>query len=146
MRPARKALCLLGIAFGCAVATATTPSSADPARLIQPIVRAPSPIARDVSAWRSQVGATSIYIPPTFVANRNGTYDVMIHFHGASVLQEQNIERAGLNVVVASVNLGVSSGTYENSFRAMNSLEHLLDTVDREVQKSGRAPNTRTGR
>ena len=97
-------------------------------------------------AYRSRVGpGAELYLAPGFQP-RFGGYDVMFHFHGVSRLQEQNIERAGLNVAVVSINLGAGTDPYENAFRAPEQFERLLADTLAEIEKSGRAPGAKMRR
>lgn len=79
-----------------------------------------------------------LYLPPTFAVRRGG-YDLLIHFHGESRWQEQNIERAKLDVAVVSVNLGMGTDSYANPFRSPDAFDRLLATIQAGVAKSGRA-------
>jgi hypothetical protein len=89
--------------------------------------------------YRAHVGRTDIYIPTTFTVEK-GAYDLVVHFHGLSAAQESNTERSHLNAVVASVNVGVGSGPYENTFKEKWSFPNLLKVIDKQVKKSGRVP------
>jgi len=96
-------------------------------------------------AYRAHFGHADLYIP-TFFHAANGTYDVIVHFHGMHDAQDTNIERAKVNAVVVSINHGMGSGPYEDAFRDPSALTRILNAVDRHVDKSGRAPGARTGR
>jgi hypothetical protein len=86
-----------------------------------------------------------LYLPPTFTPKR-GAYDLLVHFHGESRLQEQNIERAKLDVAVVSVNLGLGTDSYANAFRSADAFDRLLSTILAGVAKSGRAEGASVGR
>lgn len=97
-------------------------------------------------AFRSRVGpGAELYLAPSF-RPRFGGYDLMFHFHGVGKLQEANIERAGLNVAVVSVNLGAGTDPYANAFRSPESFERLLADTQAEIEKSGRAPGAKLRR
>jgi hypothetical protein len=96
--------------------------------------------------YRAHIGRTDLYIP-TFFTPQNGTYDLIVHFHGLSAAQESNVERARVNAVVATVNVGVGSGPYENVFKEKWSFPNLLKVIDKQVKKSGKvARNAKLGR
>jgi hypothetical protein len=61
-------------------------------------------------------------------------------------LQEDNFERAHVNAVVVSVNLGVASDAYSDAFRAPGSFDALLAQTQRALDKTGRAPGAHVGR
>ena len=90
-------------------------------------------------------GHADLYVP-SFFQPVGGTYDLVVHFHGMPSLQQENFERAHLNAVVVSVNLGTASDAYSNAFRAPGSFDALLAQTQRVLDKTGRAPGARLGR
>ncbi len=94
---------------------------------------------------RVRVGSGDLYVP-TFFHAVDGAYDLVVHFHGMSWLQEDNVERAQVNAVVVSVNLGVASDAYSNAFRAPGSFDALLAQTHRALDRTGRAPGAHVGR
>jgi hypothetical protein len=95
--------------------------------------------------YRAHFGRTDLYIP-TFFHPEGGKYDLIVHFHGLSAAQESNVERAHVNAIVATINLGVGSGPYENAFRDGWTFPHLLKLLGKEIAKSGRADGAQLGR
>ena len=96
-------------------------------------------------AYRAHFGHCDLYIPTFFHASA-GSYDVIVHFHGMHDAQVSNVERAHVNAVVVSVNLGIGSGPYEDAFKSPAAFTRILNAVDQHVDKSGRAPGARLGR
>jgi hypothetical protein len=113
------------------------------------VVRAAAPIERPDTATTEPVhvrfGYADLYVP-TFFHAVDGTYDLVVHFHGMASLQEDNFEKAHINAVVVSVNLGTASDSYANTFRAPGSFDALLAQTQRVLDKTGRAPGARLGR
>ncbi len=95
--------------------------------------------------YRTHFGHTDLYIP-TFFQPVSGKYDLIVHFHGLSAAQESNVERARVNAVVVSINVGVGSGPYESAFKEAWSFNNLLNVIDRAVARSGRARGAKVGR
>jgi len=95
--------------------------------------------------WRTHFGRTDVYIP-TFFEPKNGSYDLIVHFHGLAAAQESNVERSGVNAVIASVNLGIGSGPYEDAFKDGWTFPHLVKVIEKAVAKSGRANGAHLGR
>jgi hypothetical protein len=95
--------------------------------------------------YRAHFGRTDLYIP-TFFHPEGGKYDLIVHFHGLAAAQESNVERAHVNAIVATINLGVGSGPYENAFRDGWTFPHLLKVLGKEIAKSGRAEGAHLGR
>jgi hypothetical protein len=118
------------------------PSSAQEA-VVRAGDRAADALAGD--ATRVRIGSGELYVP-TFFHVEDGAYDLVVHFHGMASLQEDNFERARVNAVVVSVNLGVASDAYANAFRAPGSFDALLAQTQRALDKTGRAPGAHLGR
>jgi hypothetical protein len=95
--------------------------------------------------WRTHFGRTDVYIP-TFFEPKNGTYDLIIHFHGLAAAQEANVERSGVNAAVASINIGVGSGPYEAAFKNAWVFPHLVTVIEKAIARSGRAHGAHLGR
>ena len=96
-------------------------------------------------AYRAHFGHCDMYVP-TFFHPVQGAYDVIVHFHGLHEAQESNVERAHVNAVIVSVNLGMGSGPYEQAFKDPGAFPRVLANVERNVAKSGRAPGAHVGR
>ena len=98
-----------------------------------------------LEAPRVKFGHADLYVP-TFFQPTDGTYDLAVHFHGIPSLQEDSFERAHVNAVVVSVNLGIASDAYSNAFRAPGSFDQLLQQTQRALDHTGRAPGATLGR
>jgi len=117
---------------------ATTKIGGDPAVPREAVVETPKQL-ETATAFRAKLGhGAELFIPPWFTPRRGG-YDLIIHFHGLSKLQEANIERAQLNVAVVSVNLGAGTDPYSSAFQKPESFERLLADAEVEIDRSGRA-------
>jgi hypothetical protein len=139
------ALTLLG-ALGTAVVARADSTSMRPAAAQQAVVHvgaAVAAVAQEPS--RVKFGHADLYVPSVFQPIA-GTYDLVVHFHGIPSLQEDNFERAGINAVVVSVNLGLASDAYSGAYRAPGSFDLLLAQAQRALDKTGRAPGARLGR
>lgn len=118
-----------------------------PAAAQEAVVRAGDHAAEQarLEASRVKFGHADLYVP-TFFQPVNGTYDLVVHFHGIPALQEESFERAHVNAVVVSVNLGIASDAYSNAFRVRGSFDRLLEQTQRALDRTGRAPGARLGR
>jgi hypothetical protein len=94
---------------------------------------------------RVKFGHADLYVP-TFFHPVAGKYDLVVHFHGIPSLQEDNFERAHVNAIVVSVNMGIASDAYSAAYRAPGSFDALLDQTQRALDKTGRAPGATVGR
>lgn len=76
------------------------------------------------------------------MTTRKGRYDLIVHFHGEGRFQEKNVENAHLNVAVVSINLGLGTDPYSNTFKNPEVFQRVLADVQSEVEKDGRAGTT----
>jgi hypothetical protein len=134
------------------VPLAATTAHADPAApraqaAQEAVVRASDRAADRLAPPPARVhfGWSDLYVP-AFFRPVNGTYDLIVHFHGIPQLQEENIDRTHINAVVVSVNMGISSGAYANAFARRAMLDALLAETQRVLDKTGRAPGAHLGR
>ena len=133
---------MLGVLVATGLARGESPSTRSAAAQ-EAVVRAGGHILDEAS--RVKFGHADLYVP-TFFRPVAGTYDLVVHFHGIPVLQEENFERAHLNAIVVSVNLGTASDAYSNAFRAPGSFDALLEQTQRALDRTGRAPGATLGR
>ncbi len=77
-----------------------------------------------------------LYVPDTF-SSTDGTYDLYLHFHGNVRVVRESAEYAGLNAIVAVVNLGTNSAPYLDGYAVPGSYEELLASIDRAVIARG---------
>jgi hypothetical protein len=75
-------------------------------------------------------------IPATF-SSEDGAYDLVVHFHGEASLVAESLAYAGLNGVVAVVNLGVGSAAYEEQFAMPWALPQILEQTQAALEKRG---------
>jgi hypothetical protein len=144
--PVLPALTLLGALATAGHAGADSPMG-HPGAAQEAVVRAADHAADQarLEASRVKFGHADLYVP-TFFQPADGTYDLVIHFHGIPSLQETSFERAHVNAVVVSVNLGIASDAYSNAFRAPGSFDLLLQQTQRALDRTGRAPGAMLGR
>jgi len=62
-----------------------------------------------------------------------GSFDLVVHFHGAAWLPQQAVAELDDGTVAAVVNLGAGSGAYERAFADPSPFDSLLAGVSREV-------------
>lgn len=79
-----------------------------------------------------------LFVPKSF-SSEDGTYDLYLHFHGNTRVVLESAEVAGLNALVAVVNLGVNSAPYLDEYAVPGSFEGLLESIDRAAAERGLA-------
>lgn len=94
-------------------------------------------------AYWGHIPGGIVYLPTTF-NSEDGAYDLFLHFHGNVKVINESAEVAGLNAVVAIVNLGINSAPYTDAYAVPGTYESLLGSVNRAVAEKGlRDPHIR---
>ena len=102
-------------------------------------VESQSPLSPENKAARrargSRVGTSKgpLYIPSDLTTH-DGTFDVVIHFHGAPETVEPRYDDAGLNAVLYTLNLGIGSGAYETMFQDAKALDRTIAEIETVVR------------
>ncbi len=65
---------------------------------------------------------------------KNGSFDVMIHFHGHEALRKEWV-KAEDGAVLVGIDLGIGSGAYEGAFANPDAFKDLVESVEKEVAK-----------
>lgn len=141
------------------VTTATTtaeepaPSAADvvpaPSASVVPVAAAPSssetrsayeappPEAGGKRHWGYAKFPGGVLMVPWSYTADDGTYDLLIHFHGQPRIVRESVERADLNALVAVVNLGEGSVRYKRPYRFRPLYLELLHQIDLAASRRG---------
>ena len=98
-----------------------------------PHLRADAHMNRAGHGW---VNGGVVFVPKTF-SSEDGAYDLYLHFHGNTGVVLESAEYAGLNAIVAVVNVGVNSAPYLQAYEAPGSYERTLAEVARVVAERG---------
>ena len=98
-------------------------------RSLQVVVPPPPPV-RELPRWDGHVWVRpgKLYMPPSF-APKEGTFDLILHFHGDGDLVHQSVFSTKLNALVHVTNLGTGSGPYESRFAVPGALDDLLKRI-----------------
>jgi hypothetical protein len=130
----------LAIAFAGSAAQAQSPPPAPP-----PAAQNPSPMAEETRAherlaqrelggmMRSFTGPAGRAVEMRIPGRVRETFDLVIHFHGASWLAHQAVVAADSRAVAAVLNLGAGSGAYARPFADAAAFDSLLAGMAREV-------------
>lgn len=116
-----------------------------PARPLPQVARehGPRADARLDRKWYGNIRGGVLFVPETF-SSEDGSYDLYLHFHGNTHVVLESAEHAGLNALVAVVNLGVNSAPYLDAYAVPGSFEALLASIDRAAARRGlRTPKLR---
>ncbi|MDI1476236.1 hypothetical protein [Polyangium sp. y55x31] len=104
------------------LASETPPAPAPPVAAAKPGERADAHFDR---SWRAPLAGGLLMFPPSW-SSEDGQYDLVLHLNGNTDLVEENYGFAGVNAVVAILNLGVGSGVYEDRFADPAGLRLIL--------------------
>ncbi len=77
-----------------------------------------------------------LYTPTSF-SSSDGSYDLLLHFHGNVKVVVESAAAAKLNAAVAVVNLGVGSARYEDFYAAPGMYEELLGHIRAAMKRRG---------
>ena len=78
-----------------------------------------------------------LVFPSSFHPKADGSYDLLIHFHGNTRVVKESAEVASLNAAVAIVNLGIGSAPYEEYYAVPGTYEDLLASIDSGLKRRG---------
>lgn len=67
---------------------------------------------------------------------QDGSYDVIVHFHGVQMALEPAMREAGLRAVLLIVNDGLVAESYRDGHGAPGTLTHLLDALHQHVAEA----------
>jgi hypothetical protein len=95
--------------------------------------RADAKLAKDA---RASLGDGVVYVPPAF-SSEDGSFDLIVHFHGNTDLVMQSVTEVGINAVVYIINYGESSRVYARPFSNPDAFDALLVTVEQRVARMG---------
>jgi hypothetical protein len=85
---------------------------------------------------RSPCAGGTLMVLPDFESS-DGTYDLVVHFHGASDLVKQSYAAVKLNAVLCVFNLGTGSGVYDDHFIYKPRFDQVLELATLAMQKRG---------
>jgi hypothetical protein len=97
-----------------------------------------------VRFYRAPLAGGLLMFPPSF-HSEDGVYDIVLHLNGNTDLVEESYGFAGVNAVVAILNLGVGSGVYEDRFADPAGLRLMLSRAQ-DVMVARGLKNARLGR
>jgi hypothetical protein len=126
-----------------AVPEVETPRVEPPAVVAAPVApavgahpEAPRADAHVARTGYAHVPGGVVFVPGSFSSD-DGGYDLYLHFHGNTRVVNESAEVAGLNAIVAVVNLGVNSAPYLDAYEEPGSYERLLASIDHAVAERG---------
>jgi hypothetical protein len=89
--------------------------------------------------WRRDVSMGQYVQPARGGLRRDGSFDVMFHFHGHEAIRKEWVTIMD-GAVLASVDLGIGSGAYEDAFAQKGAFEEYLRSVESAVARRTNIP------
>jgi len=103
----------------------------------------PAPASGLERPVHSSTHAGLVFLPRGFHLDE-GAFDVIVHFHGAPTVLEDALEAAGLHAALLTVNLGIGSGPYEDTYADTGALGRAVAAVALVVERTtSAAPHVR---
>lgn len=87
-------------------------------------------------SWRAPLAGGLLMFPPSF-ESADGQYDLVLHLNGNTDLVEESYGFAGVNAVIAILNLGVGSGVYEDRFADPAGMRLMLSRAQNVMKTRG---------
>lgn len=89
--------------------------------------------------WHREVRFGQYLRPEVGGLRRDGSFDVMFHFHGHEAIRKEWV-KSMRGAVLASVDLGVGSGAYESAFQDPTAFKEYLASVETAMAKATGRP------
>jgi hypothetical protein len=105
----------------------------------------PEAIPPLAAAVRVFVHGGVLFIPAGF-HSQDGSYDLIVHFNGAPQSVEPAVQNLGINAVLYTINLGVGSGIYEQTFQDEHALDRALLGLQPTLRRKLPCAGLRQGR
>ena len=89
-------------------------------------------------------GGALLHFPDAATLAADGSFDLVIHFHGGASIVEPQLDRAGLDAALLTINLGNGSRAYTGPFSNPARFGLYLEAVELSVRQV--APDAKVGR
>jgi LysM repeat protein len=88
--------------------------------------------------WSRNISMGQLLAPQRGGLTKSGGFDLIVHFHGHYPVRKEFVKTAK-GIVLAAIDLGVSSGPYNSAFASPQVFEKLIASVEKEMaRRSGR--------
>jgi hypothetical protein len=95
----------------------------------------------DYERWRP-LPLGRLLVPQAHGVDADGSFDLLIHFHGAEAVRKQ-IAHERLDLVIAGIDAGVLSSSYVKALSNPGAFRSLLAAIEADVARSIGAPRAR---
>lgn len=97
----------------------------------------------DYERWRP-LSLGRVLVPGARAVRDDGTFNLLVHFHGAEPVRKE-LAPERMDLVVAAVDAGAGSSKYEHALAHDGSFEALLASIEREVAIASGRPDAHVG-
>ncbi len=115
------------------------PAAAPPPVVVNVPVAAPAGPRADEKVARkgyAPLPGGVLFVPDSF-SSADGGYDLYLHFHGNPSIVRESAEHAGLNALVAVINLGMNSAPYLNVYGLQGRYRAMLGSIESAAKGRG---------
>lgn len=118
---------------GSSTSTTTTANSAVTSATATSATRSTlvPPVRKVLLGKRISLSSSTLYIPDHFRADQTSNTELLLFFHGAAWVAEQNFEDAGKNAVLLTMSMGMDK--YSQTFSTSGALERLIREAERAL-------------
>jgi len=96
-------------------------------------------------SWDRSPSMGQMLIPARGGLRKDGSFDVVIHFHGHEAARKEWVKVMNGPVLVG-IDLGIGSGAYSNAFAAPHAFKDLIDSIEKGVAKKSGNPKAHVRR
>lgn len=127
--------------LGSAVAPASRIHSAVPLRVTPAPAPAPSPTPEPSSPYPYFVTrAGNVVVMAPGAVSDDGSYDVLVHFHGVHTALEPALRQSGLHAVLVVVNVGIGTKAYRERYSVEGMFDALLRGLRAQIARRRNLP------
>jgi hypothetical protein len=84
--------------------------------------------------WAGHIWVSpGVLFMPTAFHSEDGTFDLILHFHGNTELVKDSVEATGINALVHISNLGLGSHPYQERFAISGTLEAVVGKIEEKA-------------
>lgn len=93
-------------------------------------------------AWSGGLTVGHILLPHKGGVTKNGSFDLIVHFHGHEPIRKEFVKTAK-GIVLVGIDLGIGSGAYSSHFSAPHVFTDLLASIEAAVAKHAGIPHAK---
>jgi hypothetical protein len=97
----------------------------------------------DYERWRA-LPLGKVLVPPARAVRDDGTFSLLVHFHGAEPVRKE-LAPEGMDLVIAALDAGAGSSKYDRALAKDGTFEAMIGAIEREVRAATGRSDARVG-